>query len=106
MTFSVRSIDPSLGVRTRRGVREEMSHSAFISMIEPTRVEDALMDGAWVEAMHDELNQFIRNDVWELVPRPKNHSVIGTKWVFKNKSNDQGVIIRLVFSFDLLYDEI
>ena len=69
-----------------------MNHSAFISMIKPTRVEDALMDGAWVEAMHDELNQFIRNDVWELVPRPKSCSVIGTKWVFKNKSNDQGVI--------------
>ena len=81
-------IDPSIGVRTRRAIREEVSHSAFISMVEPTRLEDALDDEAWVEAMQEELNQFVRNDVWELVPRPKNHSIIGTKWVFKNKSND------------------
>ena len=81
-------------MRTRRAIREEVSHSAFISMVEPTRLEDALDDEAWVEAMQEELNQFVRNDVWELVPRPKNHSIIETKWVFKNKSNDQGVVIR------------
>ena len=85
---------PSIGVRTRRAIREEVSHSAFISMVEPTRLEDALEDEAWVEAMQDELNQFVRNDVWELVPRPYNHNIIGTKWVFKNKSNDRSTLIE------------
>ena len=44
--------------------------------------------------MHEELNQFVRNDIWELVPRPKNFHVIGTKWIFKNKTDEDGEIIR------------
>ncbi|PKU76474.1 Retrovirus-related Pol polyprotein from transposon TNT 1-94 [Dendrobium catenatum] len=44
--------------------------------------------------MQEELNQFVRNDVWELVERPKKQSVVGTKWVFKNKVNDSGVVVR------------
>ena len=44
--------------------------------------------------MQEELNQFERNKVWNLVPRPKNHPIIGTKWVFKNKLNEDGIIIR------------
>ena len=44
--------------------------------------------------MHEELHQFIRNDVWELVPRLEGVNVIGTKWIFKNKSDEHGTIIR------------
>ena len=44
--------------------------------------------------MHEELHQFVRNDVWELVPRPKGVNVIGTKWIFKNKSDKHGTVIR------------
>ena len=44
--------------------------------------------------MHEELNQFVRNDVWELVPRPKDTHVIGTKWIFRNKTDKDGEIIR------------
>ncbi|KAK6136269.1 hypothetical protein DH2020_030000 [Rehmannia glutinosa] len=44
--------------------------------------------------MHEELNQFVRNDVWDLVPRPNNVNVIGTKWIFKNKSDEHGNIVR------------
>ena len=44
--------------------------------------------------MQEELNQFERNNVWELVPRPKEGNVIGTKWIFKNKSNEQGNVVR------------
>jgi len=43
--------------------------------------------------MQDELNQFERN-VWEIVPRPKNQSIIGTKWVFRNKVDEHGTIVR------------
>ena len=42
----------------------------------------------WVMAMHDELNQFKRNEIWEPVPRPSKTNIIGTKWVFKNRLND------------------
>ena len=44
--------------------------------------------------MHEKLHQFVQNDVWELVPRPKDINVIETKWIFKNKSNEHGTIIR------------
>ena len=44
--------------------------------------------------MHEELHQFVRNDVWKLVPRPKGVNVIGTKWIFKNKSDEHGTVIR------------
>ena len=44
--------------------------------------------------MHEKLNQFVRNDVWELAPRPENVHVIGTKWIFKNKTDKDGEIIR------------
>ena len=44
--------------------------------------------------MQEKLNQFEENKVQNLVPRPKNHSVIETKWVFRNKLNEDGIIIR------------
>jgi hypothetical protein len=43
--------------------------------------------------MEEELNNFTRNEVWELVERPKNHNVIGTKWVFRNKENEDGIAV-------------
>ena len=44
--------------------------------------------------MQEELNQFERNEVWELVPRSNNQSVIGTKWVYRNKMDENGISIR------------
>ena len=44
--------------------------------------------------MHEELNQFVRNDVWKLAPRPENVHIIGIKWIFKNKIDEDGEIIR------------
>ncbi|KAL3820282.1 hypothetical protein ACJIZ3_006187 [Penstemon smallii] len=57
-------------------------------------IEEALNDSYWVEAMQEELNQFERNEVWYLVPRPSQHRVIGTKWVFRNKMNEDGIVTR------------
>ena len=61
---------------------------------EPNRVDEALRDPDWVNAMHEELNNFTRNQVWDLVERPKNYNVIGTKWVFRNKQNEDGMVMR------------
>ncbi|XP_073152562.1 uncharacterized mitochondrial protein AtMg00820-like [Henckelia pumila] len=72
----------------------EFMHAAFISHIEPKKVEEALLDSNWIEAMQDELNQFERNSVWYLVPRPLDKSIIGTIWVFKNKLNESGNVVR------------
>ena len=70
-------------------------HHSFVSCIEPLKVEDALDDPDWFDAMHEELNNFTRNEVWSLVARPKgNHNVIGTKWIFKNKEHEHGQVTR------------
>ena len=44
--------------------------------------------------MHEKLKQFVRNDIWELAPRPEGVHVIGTKWIFKNKTDEDGEIIQ------------
>ncbi|CAL2236821.1 unnamed protein product [Prunus armeniaca] len=62
--------------------------------VEPKSVIDALADNDWILAMQEELNQFKRNDVWYLVPRPKDSNVIGTKWIFQNKTDEKGQIMR------------
>jgi len=67
---------------------------AFVSQIEPKTVGEALENNNWINAMQEELNQFARNEVWTLVPRIEEMNVIGTKWVFKNKIDEQGVIVR------------
>ena len=44
--------------------------------------------------MHEEFNNFTGNQVWDLVDRPTNYNVIGTKWVFRNKQNEYGIVVR------------
>ncbi|WJX88387.1 hypothetical protein P8452_70484 [Trifolium repens] len=80
--------------KTRSDYQQQDSLLGLISMIEPKNVEEALTDDGWIVAMQDELNQFQRNDVWDLVPRPANKNIIGTKWVFRNKLNEQGEVVR------------
>jgi hypothetical protein len=66
---------------------------SFVSSLEPLKVEEALGDSDWIIAMREELNNFTRNEVWSLVERPKQN-VIGTKWVFRNKQDEHGVVTR------------
>ena len=68
--------------------------TCYTSHFEPKNVEEALRDESWITALNDELDQFIRNDVWYLVLRPKDKHVIGTKWIFKNKLDENGNIVR------------
>ena len=65
-----------------------------MSSIEPKKIDEALNGVDWVNAMHEELNNFTRNQVWELVERPKNNNVIGTKWVYRNKQDQDGIVVR------------
>jgi hypothetical protein len=85
--------DISKGVTTRSRLANFCENYSFVSSIEPFRVEEALQDPDWVLAMQEELNNFKRNEVWSLVPRPKQN-VVGTKWVFYNKQDEHGVVTR------------
>nr|GEY62339.1 retrovirus-related Pol polyprotein from transposon TNT 1-94 [Tanacetum cinerariifolium] len=85
-----------IGNHNQRTVRSQSRNQSnffcFISTIEPKNINEALGDESWIVAMKEELNQFISNDIWELVPQPRNMTIIGTKWVFKNKLDENGVV--------------
>jgi hypothetical protein len=85
--------DISKGVTTRSRLANFCEHYSFVSSIEPFRVEEALQDPDWVLALQEELNNFKRNEVWSMVPRPKQN-VVGTKWVFHNKKDEHRVVTR------------
>nr|GEY57807.1 Gag-Pol polyprotein [Tanacetum cinerariifolium] len=53
-----------------------------------------MADFAWIEAMQEELHQFDRLDVWELVDRPLCKNAINMKWLWKNKRDEENTIIR------------
>ena len=72
----------------------EHRHLALLSIVEPNSFKESSNDEHWVKAMEEELHQIEKNDTWELVPRTKNKNVIGTKWVFINKLNEDGNVTR------------
>ena len=85
------------GMCLRRGTSYSVNHviyHCYLAQFEPKKVEEALQDKNWVDSMYQELHQFVRNDVWELVPRPNDTHVIGTKWIFKNKTDKDGEVVR------------
>ncbi|GJR84312.1 putative ribonuclease H-like domain-containing protein [Tanacetum coccineum] len=69
-------------------------YACFLSQIEPTSIAKALSDSSWVEAMQEELLQFKLQHVWILVDLPIGKRAIGTKWVFRNKKDERGIVIR------------
>ena len=61
------------------------AHSAFVASFEPKDIGHALFYSNWVNAMHEELKIFERNQVWVLVEPPPACNPIRTKWVFKKQ---------------------
>jgi hypothetical protein len=66
----------------------------FLSNIEPKNVKEALTYESWIQAMRDELEQFDRNNVVTLVECPHGVLVIGMKWDYKNKTDENGIVIK------------
>ncbi|GKE68322.1 putative ribonuclease H-like domain-containing protein, partial [Tanacetum coccineum] len=60
----------------------------------PTKIAQALDDESWVEAMQEELLQFKIQKVWTLVDLPYGKKAIGTKWVYRNKKDERGIVVR------------
>ncbi|GJZ32833.1 putative ribonuclease H-like domain-containing protein [Tanacetum coccineum] len=68
--------------------------ACFLSQHEPTKISQALDDESWVEAMQEELLQFKIQKVWTLVDLPSGKKAIGTKWVYRNKKDERGIVVR------------
>ncbi|GJV96903.1 putative ribonuclease H-like domain-containing protein [Tanacetum coccineum] len=68
--------------------------ACFLSQLEPTSIAKALEDPDWVDAMQEEMQQFINQQVWKLVPLPDGKHAIGTKWILKNKRDARGIVVR------------
>ncbi|GJZ14955.1 putative ribonuclease H-like domain-containing protein [Tanacetum coccineum] len=69
-------------------------YACFLSQIEPTSIVKALSDSSWVEEMQEKLLQFKLQQVWILMDLPIGKRAIGTKWVFRNKKDKRGIMIR------------
>lgn len=85
------------GRKTRGRVinfRDMVQFACFVSVVEPKTHIEALRDEYWIVSMEEELEQFTRNDVWELVARPDGVNIVGTKWIFKNKTDEHGEVVR------------
>nr|GEU67133.1 putative ribonuclease H-like domain-containing protein [Tanacetum cinerariifolium] len=80
--------------RTNNKDLQNCLFACFLSQLEPKKVLQALKDPSWIEAMQEELLQFKLQDVWTLVGLPQEKRSIGSKWVFKNKMNKRGIVIR------------
>ncbi|GKD42854.1 retrovirus-related pol polyprotein from transposon TNT 1-94 [Tanacetum coccineum] len=69
-------------------------YDAFLAVVEPKTYKDALTQSCWIEALQEELNEFERLGVWELVPRPNKVMVITLKWIYKVKLDELGGILK------------
>ncbi|GKC23875.1 retrovirus-related pol polyprotein from transposon TNT 1-94 [Tanacetum coccineum] len=89
--------DPSRPVSTRLQLHEQALfcyYDAFLTLVEPKTYKDALTQSCWIEAMQEELHEFERLEVWELVPRPDKVMVITLKWIYKVKLDELGGILK------------
>nr|GFA91661.1 Gag-Pol polyprotein [Tanacetum cinerariifolium] len=89
--------NPSQYVRTRRQLESDAEMCMFaltMSRTEPKNIKEAMADSTWIESMQEELYQFDRLDVWELVDRPLCTHVINLKWLWKNKRDEENTVIR------------
>ncbi|GJV24348.1 putative ribonuclease H-like domain-containing protein [Tanacetum coccineum] len=80
--------------RTNHKDLQNCLFACFLSQEEPKKVIHALKDPSWIEAMQEELLQFKLQEVWTLVDLPNRKRAIGTKWVFRNKKDERGIVIR------------
>ncbi|GKA22433.1 retrovirus-related pol polyprotein from transposon TNT 1-94 [Tanacetum coccineum] len=83
--------------KQRRNNHKDFQHclfACFLSQNEPKKISEALEDESWVDAMQEELLQFKIQKVWILVDLPYGKRVIGIKWVYRNKKDERGVVVR------------
>nr|GEY35755.1 hypothetical protein [Tanacetum cinerariifolium] len=88
---------PSRPMQTRRQLAtdpEMCMYALTVSTAEPKNIKEAMANSAWIEAMQEELHQFDRLQVWELVDKPFGKSIIRLKWLWKNKKDEDQTVIH------------
>ncbi|GKD97530.1 retrovirus-related pol polyprotein from transposon TNT 1-94 [Tanacetum coccineum] len=89
--------EPLQPILTRNQLRtygDMCMYALTVSTTETSHVKEAMIDPAWIDSMQEELLQFKRLDVWELVPWPDNLKSLTLKWLLKNKVNEENTVIR------------
>lgn len=91
--------DKNAGILTRGKAKhveqaQMAEHFCLIADFIPQNVSEALNNQFWLNAMKEEISQIEKNKTWELVPRPDNKNVIGGKWIFRNKLDESGKVVR------------
>jgi hypothetical protein len=59
---------------------------------EPSSFQEAVQDPTWVDAMVEEYDSIVKNNVWEIVPRPIDKSMVGSRWIYKVKQSADGSV--------------
>ncbi|GJV84547.1 ribonuclease H-like domain-containing protein [Tanacetum coccineum] len=97
----------SVQQRTNHKDIQNYLFACFLSQEEPKKVIHALKDPSWIEAMQEELLQFKLQEVWTLLDLPNRKKAIGTKWVFRNKKDERGIIdVKSAFLYGKIEKEV
>ncbi|GJS51122.1 putative ribonuclease H-like domain-containing protein [Tanacetum coccineum] len=89
--------NPSRPVSTRKQLASDALWCCFhteLSKVEPKNFKMAVIEDCWFQAMQDEIHEFDRLEVWELVPRPIYVMVIALKWIYKVKLDEYGDVLK------------
>ncbi|GJX97425.1 retrovirus-related pol polyprotein from transposon TNT 1-94 [Tanacetum coccineum] len=89
--------DPSHSVSTRKQLETDAMwcyFDAFLTSVEPKNFKQAITEPSWIDAMQEEIHEFERLEVWELVPCPDNVFLIKLKWIYKVKTDEFGEVLK------------
>ncbi|GJV07867.1 retrovirus-related pol polyprotein from transposon TNT 1-94 [Tanacetum coccineum] len=89
--------DPSRSVSTRKQLHTDAMwcyFDAFLTSVEPKNFKQAMTEPSWIDAMQEEIHEFKRLKVWELVPCPDNVFLIKLKWIYKVKTDESGGVLK------------
>ncbi|GJR68014.1 hypothetical protein Tco_0014079 [Tanacetum coccineum] len=89
--------DPSRSISIRKQLETDAMwcyFDAFLTSVEPKNFKQAMTEASWIDAMQEEIHEFERLEVWELVPCPDNVFLIKLKWIYKVKTDESGGVLK------------
>ncbi|GKB94542.1 retrovirus-related pol polyprotein from transposon TNT 1-94 [Tanacetum coccineum] len=89
--------NPSRPVSTRKQLETDAMwcyFDAFLTSVEPKNFKQTMLESSWIAAMQEEIHEFERIKVWELVPCPDKVMLVKLKWIFKVKTDEFGGVLK------------